>query len=269
MKQLDYNYKFDISNMAGLAYKKSWDERQYLLKMLILPFLVKLACFSVVVVYIERENLWLTGVAMLPALFLEGWFLAHWARTLMTGGQHRWPFRPSGDGKKDLVEMMVRSRGIMLGALSFVVINYLFYGYQSLMLNALPEDFNPNDPDPRLTIVALVAIISGFFLFRYLWLYIPLSLNAPLQTLLKIVEPIKLTPRLIALWMVCAVPSFLAFQLLTSLFVNIGGTEGLENVAASGQVIFVILQVAGTFIKNIIATAGFAYAFMFLLAAKK
>jgi len=146
------NYKFDITTMAGLAYKRSWEEKRYLFKMLMLPFLVKLACFSVVVVYIDRDIVWLTGIVMLPAMFLEGWFLSHWARTVMTNGLHRWPFRPSGDEKKDLIQMLVRGRGVMVGTVSFVVINYLFYGYQAMMLDAMPLEFNPDEPDPRFTL---------------------------------------------------------------------------------------------------------------------
>ena len=231
--------------------------------MAMLPFLVKLACFAAVVVYIEREHMWLTGIVMLPALFLEGWFLSHWARTIMTG-THRWPFRPTGNEKKDVLELMSRSRGIILGTVSFVVINYLFFGYQAFMMSALPEDFDPQNPDGRFTIVAFVVALSAFFLFRYLWLYIPLSINAPIERVLKIVEPIKLSFSLIALWLVCAVPAFILFQVLASGFAP-ASAEGAADISVGAQTGFVVLQVIANMLKNVLATAGFAYAFLKLL----
>ena len=257
--------KLDITLLAGLAYRKTWRERSYLAKMVLLPFLVKLACFSVVVIYIDRDHTWLTGIAMLPALFFEGWLLSHWARTIMTG-THRWPFRPTEDENKDMAELMTRGRGIMLGTLAFVVINYLFYGYQSWIMAVLPPEFDPQDPDPRFTIIGMGVIVSSFLLFRYLWLYIPLSINENLDRLFELVKPLKLTPRLIALWLICSVPSFLVFQLLS------GGMQNLGAAAETGstaQVSFIVLQVATSLIKNLIATAGFAYAFLTLLKLDK
>ncbi len=255
--------QIDITVMAGHAYRTVWAERHYLMKLALVPFLVKLICFAVVVVYVTREHVWLTGIVMLPALFLEGWMLSHWARTIMTG-THRWPFRPSGNEKQDIVELTSRSRGIITGALAFVVVNYLYYGYQAIMLNALPAELDPSNPDPRVTIVALVIAITGFLLFRYLWLYIPLAINAPLDKVLKLVEPLKLSLRLIGLWLVCAVPAFLVFQIIGSGFATIGG-DGTAGLSAGDQVAFVFIQVVASLVKNILATAGFAYAFMKLL----
>ena len=113
----------DIISIVGLAYKKTWAERRYLLPMMAVPFLVKLACFAALSAFIEDDGLWFTAIILLPAFFVEGWLLSHWARTLMTG-THRWPFRPSGNEKEDRAELEVRSHGVMAGTVTYVLVNF-------------------------------------------------------------------------------------------------------------------------------------------------
>ena len=256
---------FDIINVVGIAYRKTWAERSYLLKMAMLPFLVKLACFTVIATYLEDKSLWLSGVVLLPAFFFEGWLLTHWARTIMTGGAHRWPFRASGDEGKDLAEISSRSRGIMGGTVAYVLINFLMSGYYAFLIPYFPADMDPQHADIRIAIVALVMMVTAVALFRFLWVYIPLSVNVPLDYVLEKLKPTGLTFKMLGVWLICVVPAILLLQIFgEGLMSTFGQAEG--NAAV--HTVFIVFRIAVDMVKNLIVTAGMSYAFLMILKSK-
>ncbi len=257
---------FDIINVVEITYRKIWEERLYLAKMAAFPFLVNLACFTLLMTYAKDESDWMRSIILLPAFFLQGWLLTHWARTIMTGGAHRWPFRFSGNQKKDMMEIAARSRGIMAGTIMYTLINFLIHGYLAFLTPYIPQEITPQaSEDPRLAVVGLVMMVSSVLLFRFIWLYIPLSVNYPLGDVLKKLQPMSLTFRLIGLWLICIVPAMLALMLLGET-VSSFTQEGEANAMA--RTVFLVFQLMIDLIKDLICTAGIAVAFLFIMKDK-
>ena len=259
---------FDIITTVGLAYRKTWEEKSYLFKMAIIPFMVKLGCFVVLASVQDTASLWMTGIILLPSFIIEGWFLTHWARTVMTGGVHRWPFRATGDDKKDTLEIVARGRGIMSGTVAFALINFLIAGYFAFLFSNVPDiatEFDPQDPDPRIAVAGSVFMISSLFLFRYVWLYIPLAVNLPVPLMLKKLKPMSLTFKMIGLWLICVIPAILVLQILGEGMFSISAEEN-NAVSKTG---FMVLRIIVDMVKNLICTAGMAMAFMQILKVSK
>lgn len=256
---------FDIIHVTGLAYKKTWAERQYLFRMAMLPFLVKLGCFTLMASYVPDEMMFLPVVVLLPSLFFEGWLLTHWARHVMTGGAHRWPFRPSGNDKKDITELRQRSHGIMGGTLAYVLLNFLMGGYYAFLLPFFPEDMDPQTADPSIAVIGFVMMLTSVLLFRFLWVYVPLSVNAPLNKILGKLQPIGLTFKMIGIWLICVVPAVLVLQLFGEGVTLIAGDINGGALVDTG---FMVFRLVIDMVKNLICTAAMAYMFMILLKEK-
>lgn len=257
---------FDIINVVGLAYKKTWAERGYLFKMAMLPFLVKLACFTVLASFAQDKSLWFSGIILLPAFFLEGWLLTHWARTIMTGGAHRWPFRISSNESKDSAELSSRGRGIMGGTVAYALINFLMAGYYALLIPYFPEDMDPQNADPRIAVVGLVMMVTAVTLFRFLWVYIPLSVNVSLEHILEKLKPLNLTFKMLGVWLICVVPAILVLQIFGEGMISVSGEAEGNAIGHTG---FMVFRIAIDMMKNLIVTAGMAYAFLVILRPSK
>lgn len=247
---------FDIMTIAGQAYSKVWAERAYLARMALVPLLIKYFFFALAVLYVEPGNVIRMSFFMLPAFFAEGWFLAHWVRTVVL--DHRWPFRPSGDMAQDMNRLESRARGVIRGMLTFVVINFLMAGYFAFFMMFIPEDMNAATPDPNIAFVGLLMMATSFFAFRFIWSYIAVAVNYPVRSFLRGIRSLGMTFPLLGVWLICFLPLMVFSQIITiSLFSFLG--EGAGSPVLQGGVIF--LRVVLDMIKNILCSAGIAYAF--------
>ena len=254
----------DIITVAGLAYKKTWDERVYLLPMVVIPLLIKYLCLTLADIFVEDNNILRMSLIMIPAYFVEGWLLAHWARTIML--DHRWPFKPSGDDSQDLKKISERARGILSGSVSFLLINILMAGYFAFFMSYIPMDINPEEADPSVAFAGAIMMVSTLLLFRFIWFYIPLAVNIAPASLIEKVKPLRITFQMIGIWLVCFIPSIMVLQFIG------GALNGTIEEGGSNQIIdslITCLHVILDTVKNLICTAGMAYAFMALLKKTK
>lgn len=257
---------FDIIHIVGKAYKTTWAERRYLLPMLMLPFVIKLGCYTVLASFDDNKSLWWSGIILLPAFFFEGWLLSHWVRTIMTGGVHRWPFRISGNEAKDRVEIQSRGRGIMGGTVAYVLLNFLMSGYYAFLLPYIPTDMDPQHPDPNVAMVGVVMIITTLLLFRFLWLFIPLSMNLSLNHAIEKLKPMNLTFKMIGVWMICVIPAFVTLQLFSELILSASPDAGSNAFSNTAVLVF---RIVIDMVKNLIVTAGMAFVFLSILLPNK
>ena len=248
---------FDMINAVGNAYLTSWAERRYLLRMALIPLLIKYICYLISVLYAGNDSIIRLSLIMLPAYFAEGWFLAHWARTIVLN--HRWPFRPSGDDRADLDQLAKRGRGILSGMVGFTLINLLLAGYFAFFMSYIPADLDPQTADPKIAIVGMAMMVTSFLGFRLVWIYIPLALNFPVVAYIEKLKPMMSSIYMIGLWLVCFVPTVIVMQLLGSLMIGLAG-EGEAPPMLQGMMAFA--RVMLDMVKNIIVTAGMAYAFI-------
>jgi hypothetical protein len=250
----------DIIQSAGLAYKKTWDERVYLLPMFIIPLLIKFFFFTLAGLVVQDGNILRSSLIMVPAFFAEGWLLSHWVRTIVVG--HRWPFRLSGDDQADMKQLKLRGRGVLSGSVAYTLINMGMAGYFSFFMSFIPADMNPEEADPSIAIIGVFMMIATFLLFRYIWFYIPMAVNTPPKLFIQAVQPLVTTFQMLGVWLVCVVPAIFLMQL-------IGGAtfEAQENIVIDNLVN--LFRIAIDMIKNLICTAGLTIVIMQLLGLKK
>ena len=73
---------------------------------------------------------------------------------------------------------------------------------------------------------------------------------------------------MLGLWVVCFVPAILCVQILSSFILGIsGGLEGQE-LSSAGELAIVIIRVVFDMLKNMLCTAGIAYAFIEMFPIK-
>lgn len=254
---------FDLITAAGNAYIKIWTEREYLFRMAMIPLFIKYIFYSISVLYFGADNIIRLSLVMLPAYFAEGWLLSHWARTIILN--HRWPFRPSGDEKKDYIEIQKRARGILGGMVTYVLINLLMAGYFSFFMSYLPADMNPEQADPKVALMGVVMMVSLLLLFRFIWLYIPLAVNAPMVKVFENLKPMLTSFSMMGLWLVCFIPAAIVLQFINGGLQTIAG----ENPIAVMEGLILFVRVFIDMIKNLICTAGIAYAFIAIMGWKQ
>ncbi len=256
--------KFDVIECVGYAFQRTWAEREYLLRLALFPVVIKILCYYAALLYVEPRDILRLSLFMIPAYFAEGWMMAHWARTVMTN--HRWPFIPSGDASKDRAEIKSRSSGIINGTVAFVGVNFLMAGFFAAVFLVMPLDINPEEADPMIGLFALFVIVVMFLLFRFTWIYIPLSVGVSFKKYVKISQPLKFNFSLIALWLVCFIPPVISMQFLGGLILTAAG-EGDPSPAI--EIILSLIRVLFDTIKNLLVTAGIAYALLEIFKCKQ
>lgn len=259
---------FDLISAVGHAYHKTWNERKYLLRMAVIPLLVKYICYAIAVTYIGTDNILRLSLIMVPAYFLEGWLLSHWVRTIVL--DHRWPFRPSGDEQKDMAQLQKRGRGVMGSTIAFTLINLLMAGYFAFFVSYLPMDMAtasaPQEPDPLVAMVGMIMLVSTLLLFRFIWVYIPLAVNYPIKLYAEKLKRILLTFNMIGVWLVCFIPMIIFSQMLSGIIDSIGSDE---RTAAMLDGFGMFIRIFLDMVKNLLCTAGMTYAFIELFGWKK
>lgn len=252
----------DIISAAGSAYRKSWEARHYLLRLMAVPVALKIITYTIASLYADGSYL-LFMLILLPALIAEGWMLAHFIRFLVLG--QTWPFRPTGDIESDRPALLVRARGVLSGMIVFVLIN-MAIGLLSHFVTEVMGPYMPVNGTPPDNIPAVIPLLSFVLLglmfwgFRFLWLHIPFSLNMDFRQFVSTVRGASLTVRLIALWLLCFVPFLLAIQIFAPLL-----TVLPQDVARFAVTILSILVDTA---KSIVTVAGMTFAFRELFSGK-
>lgn len=258
---------FDIIDSASAGYALVWKERSYLIKLASVPFLIKLVCFTAVLMLGWEGNFTRQALIMLPSFFADGWLLAHLVRLVFF--EQRWPFRPSGNAERDMGILRERALGIMRGTLTFAVIKYLMAGLTALIY-AVNEAGMGNGADgvsPGEFAVALSFLVFGIWAFRLVWLHIPAAVNYPLGRFLRGLGGYSASWHLIGIWLFCFIPLFFVLGMALSLLSVSAQAPG----AASPEVIFVatFLRVLLDTLVGILSTAGVALAVKKYLVADR
>ncbi len=262
----------DILQATIKAYKITWEERNYLLRLAAIPFLIKLFCFSLAVSYAgQPEDHLRFTLIMLPALIAEGWMLAHFVRLLVFG--QRWPFRPTGDMEADLAVLQVRARGILSGMIVFVLANM---GLGALMafvgiyiMPYIPEDSAAAasvEIPGNIAFLSFVMVIAMFWGFRLMWLYIPYAVGMNWRDYLTPLRGAMASLHMIALYFLCFTPVFLGIVFLKSILLPLSQSLGGD---AGASVFMVLVTVLADTFKVIFVTGGMTYALMEIFQKNK
>lgn len=249
---------FNIINAARAGYQLMIQERRYLLRLAMIPTLIKLVCYVTALSLGFEDNMVRMALVLLPASLVEGWMLAHVIRMITLG--QRWPFQPTGDMEADVAVLRTRMHGIMGGLVSYALVNVLLAGLLALMTGMAPVMVDGAPPEPMdagRAMILLVMMSTTIWAFPLLWVFIPLSLSMDAREWLKEIRGLRFALPMIAVWLLCYLPvaavMMIGINAILSPF-----AEGAVPVGARFSVI--ILSVVLDTVKALIGTAGMTFA---------
>lgn len=253
---------FDIITATTRAYKMSWEERGYLARLVAVPLFIKLLCFTLAARFAPEQEQYLRFMLiMIPAFIAEGWMLSHYVRLIVLG--HRWPFRPTGDMQADFAVLSVRARGVLSGMIVYTLLN-MAVGLLVALVTTMLMPYIPQGGEAHVAIpghvafLSMILLVTMFWGFRLLWIYIPYALNQSPLTFLLPLKGVTGSLNLIGLWLLCFIPFFLGLRLFAALLaVPVQSSFGEQ----AGSFVLIILTVLADTIKSLLTTAGVTYAY--------
>lgn len=252
--------QFDIITASTKAYKLCWHSRSYLGKLALFPFLIKIACLVFAASFTEKGDTVAVLFFMLPALFAEGWMLAHFVRFQMLG--QTWPFRPTGDFDADIEVLSVRARGVLGGTIVYVLIGMalglMTVFAQAYLMPYLSEDAlkDPEAIPSYVGIGSLAALVFMVWGFRLVWLYIPYALNGDARSYLLRMRGIGTSIHMVGVWLICLLPFLLALQIFGHV---VAAPIGTAFGGTAGYFAMTVLLAAIDTGKALVSTAGITY----------
>jgi len=266
---------FDIIEAAGKGYFLIWRERRYLIRLALVPVLLKFTCYMTVLGLGWQANMIRYSLVMLPRYFAEGWLFAHIIRLIFF--QQRWPFRPSGNAVEDMRALEDRARGVTAGTLCYVVIKFISGGLLALGTLGVPAEGPAKDAVPLSAaepgllafVVSVLLVFAAIWALRLMWLYIPAAINYSLIACLRKLNGFTSSLYLLGTWMICYIPLFFTTLLIMDVFMQ--GWQGQEDsfgALLSGYIANLFYIVVDTLI-GMISTAGIAYGLGVVLFGQK
>ena len=256
--------RIDIVRSSLMGYKTVWEEREYLLKLALVPLIVKFV--STILIYaMEIELLSLRHVlCMVPSYIVEGWMIGQFLRTLMTG--ERWPMKiPKSPTKEHIGFMLWRTRGILGVILCFTLI-MLIQGGMAVYMTDLKEllEIEPRDTPTASSFPIFIAALAMMFFtiwaFRLVWIYLPLAILMPMGTFLKEIKGIMTSVYMAGVWILSIVPVMFVVMVVSGLF---GGGDG--SLTGISGFLTIMLHVIGEVAAQLVAITAMTYAFKNIL----
>lgn len=253
---------FDVIDAAMQGYRQIWAERRYLMRLALIPILVKFVCTVTVMALGVEQNFLRQALLFLPAYFTEGWLLSHVVRLQFLG--QRWPFRPTGDNAADEIVLRDRFRGVMGGTIVYALTRFLFAGALQLMQKAQEGMVGAQTaqvvtgPMMGAAVAMLVLFVMFLWAFRLMWLFIPVALNVPAAGCVRAVgRGMMPSIYMIGAWLICFVPLIFLFQIVGSFMLGMAGgmTPPLEFSLTFVQV---VIEAASMIMTTIAIATGMA-----------
>lgn len=252
--------QFDIIAASTASYKTCWHNRHYLARLALAPFLIKTCCLVFATAFAGEGDAAAFLFYMLPALFAEGWMLAHFTRYIVLG--QTWPFRPTGNRDADMGVLRIRARGVLGGMVTYVLITMALGLLTVFAQNYFGPHISKDALESGAKIPTQVAIVSllmmggMFWGFRLLWLYIPIALNSSAGYCLFRLRGLGTSLYMIGAWVMCILPFLLGMQILAAVVaVPVGALLG----KAAGYFAVTIVAAAVDTIKTLVVTGGMTY----------
>jgi hypothetical protein len=261
------SYQFDLIDAATFGYSAVWAERLYLLKLALVPIIIKFTSMMIILTQGFEKDVLTQGLILIPATLTEGWLLAQFLRTLIK--QERWPIMLDTEpDQKTLSALLLRARGIVACCLVYVLLmlfTYTFkYGYELLVANnVIPngaDDTTP--PDIRMMIIAVMGLGFALWSFRLFWIYIPFSVLVKPLEYLKFLGGFGASFKMLGLFLICMVPTLVVTTIVSSLVLAPFQSDDLKPI---GTFLIILLGTAAEILVALIVTAGMAWSFRDLL----
>jgi hypothetical protein len=261
------SYQFDLIDAATFGYSAVWAERLYLLKLVLVPIIIKFTSMMIILSQGFEKDVLTQGLILIPATLTEGWLLAQFLRTLIK--QERWPIMLDAEpDQKTLSALLLRARGIVACCLVYVLLmlfTYTFkYGYELLVANnVIPsgaDDTTP--PDIRMMIIAVMGLGFALWSFRLFWIYIPFSVLVKPLEYLKFLGGFGASFKMLGLFLICMVPTLVVTTIVSSLVLAPFQSDDLKPI---GTFLIILLGTVAEILVALIVTAAMAWSFRDLL----
>ena len=267
-------FNFDLIDAAGYGYHRIWAERTYLMRLALIPLILKFACAVLAHSLGYSEDFLRRGLIMLPSVFAEGWVLAQFLRTILMG--ERWPMPlPERGDEAAFARVILRARGIISSTLVYVLISVIstVLAWGAFEMNGMTqavvdqqagvapvaEEVAPAGGNPILLIPAVAAILLSIWSIRLLWVYIPYAVLMPARTYLKKLGGFMASVRLAGLFLICMVPiNVLAVMLVQGLMSPYG--KSLADAPDYVSFLVIFIGALTDLVVGILITAAMAYA---------
>ncbi len=259
----------EMIDSVGFGYRAVWRERAWLLKLMIIPILIKFASMVCIITFGFEGDFLMQGLIMIPSFFAEGWLLAQFLRLLLM--EERWPIvmdrMPQG---AELERLLLRARGILSSVLIFVLWN-LFLALAVFGIFKLYEHFGismdqvlgrSDTPPSEEAVAKMMPIMIGIGIFiiagfRVWWMYVPFAVLVGPRAYLKATRGFTPSIRMLAIFLMCWAP----LNLLASILVGL--VAGLFGGVDDGQIVqffMMLIQVVAMTLISLVATGAFAWA---------
>ncbi len=252
--------QFDIFISARDGYVQTWANKEYLLKLAAVPVVIKLICFFVAYALGIDQTSFTYPLMMLPAYFAEGWLIAQFLRTLITG--EVWPVKLEGDPEKHFEKYLARARGILAAIITFVLISVIHGGLMVTLLDmremmlAQTED-GQYTGNPMVVFVGFVGLFVALWAFRLFWLHIPMLVLMPVKTYLKSLPGLMPSIHMLATWLLTIIPIFFLLIFISGILLSSSGgslTEAPQPIAF----IIITLNIIGELLTKVISAVAIA-----------
>lgn len=243
--------KKNIIDNAIVGHKTVWQERAFLLKIILIPLLVKAIC-TAVTFKMELDMFHLRYfLVMLPSYILDGWVLAHFLRLLLLG-EKQVTFPIKNPAIKATILFSVLAIMVQGG-----IVTLIPQAMDTLGLEKITGDWNPN----IIEFSSYIAVIAlGIWSVRLICLYLPLSISAPLKEFLVDIKGYGTSIYILGSWLTATLPSILVFAVLPSLVVP-PQFETIYDLPVSMAVFIVGFRVIADIASLLVLTAAMAYMF--------
>lgn len=197
---------FDFVECSAKAYRFVWNGRAGILNLSLMALALKVVSFMTVTALGLESNLLRQGLVLLPSQLLEGLVICRimvLATTL--------------EVEKDGSAMILGdSPSIRAGAIVYALIKLLlsFVIGMTFMEHAdvASSQAASSGPDPQILMLAILILAGMVWVFRYLWLYVPVSLGYGIEDFSRKFKGFSSSLSMIGLWILCFTP--LAFLLI-------------------------------------------------------
>jgi hypothetical protein len=204
---------YNFVDSAAKGYTQFWDHRETILKMSILPFVVKVVCYILIAALGLTDNYLRQGWVLLPTYFVEGWLAACLIR--LVAFDEPWPTR--GRMAADEAYLLRRARAVMAGIISYVLIMLaLSFFAGNVLATAANVEQIERAPEPTLqTFLIGCALLAGvLWSFRLLWAFIPVTMGVTMKTYLQKAQGFMTSFYMIGTWLLCLIPLIIVATLI-------------------------------------------------------
>ncbi|MAH04466.1 MAG: hypothetical protein NZ828_00665 [Alphaproteobacteria bacterium] len=242
----DNQPKFDMIESAGTGYHYLFTERQYLIKLIAAPFIIKFVTILILSLLNIPQGHYAGNIALLPSIFAEGWLYAQVTRSFLFN--ERWPVMLSGEKDRDTQKLNNRQTCILAAIITYALIHLAFYGVQSLMYIS-EEDFQnlalvsagetlPEGTSVSFTpaVTALIILVTAIFWFPLLWIYIAPAANIYFKDFYMTAIKQRLVFKMIACYMICLIPFIAALSIVRGFLVTALAIDA-QNLSSAEQIL--------------------------------